>query len=169
MRGAARNQGRTAVAPASALHSRFDPMELLGSDIPFQDPFDYDENDFKESAFVRANSTPLHRLSHTTAAIPASFRETKHTPAVQLPESMPLQRTPSLPPAGPAHRELAVAPDLLGKTNQVAKLSPGQTIHIFKLGKTRTDGTAGLLAVEYGVTVKDIHNIWSLDVALVGQ
>jgi len=164
---AARNRGRTAVAPASALHSQFDPMELVGSDIPFKDPFDYDENDFKESPFVRPTFPPLPR--HTQAAIPASFRETKRTPAVQLPESMPLQRTPSLPPAGPAHREVAVAPDLLGKTNQVAKLSPGQTIHIFKLGKTRMEWTAGLLAVEYGITVKDIHNIWSLDVVLVGQ
>jgi len=169
MSGAARNQRRTAVAPASVLVSQFDPMELLDSNIPFIDPFDYNENDFRESAFVRPNSIHLHRQSPPTVAIPASSPEAQCTRAIQLLESMPLQRTPSLPPAGPAHRQVSVAPDMLGKTKQVTKLSPGQTIYIFKLGKSMTANTAGLIAVEYGVTVQDIRDIWSLNVVLVGQ
>ena len=157
-----------AVARASALDSQFDPLELLDSTAPFIDPFDYDENDFRESVVVRPNSMHLHSLSPTTAAIPAS-REAQRTRAVQLLEGTPLQHTPSLPPAGPAHREVSVPPDMLGKTKQVAKLSPGQTIYIFKLGKSMTVKTAGLIAIEYGVTVKEILDIWSLDVAIVGQ
>jgi len=82
---------------------------------------------------------------------------------------MPLQRTPSLPLAGPEHREVSVAPEMLGKSKQVPKLSPDQTIHIFKLGQSMTANTAGLIAVEYGVTVQDIRDIWSLNVTLVGQ
>jgi len=144
-------------------------MELLDSNIPFIDPFDYNENDFRESAFSRPISLLLHRLCPLTAAIPASSREAQHTRAVQLLKGMPLQRTQSLPPAGPAHREVSVAPDMLGKTKQVPKLSPGQTIHIFKLGKSMTANTAGLIAVEYGVTVQEIRDIWSLNVVLVGQ
>ena len=158
-----------AVARASALDSQFDPLELLDSTAPFIDPFDYDENDFRESVVVRPNSMHLHSLSPTTAAIPASSREAQRTRAVQLLEGTPLQHTPSLPPAGPAHREVSVPPDMLGKTKQVAKLSPGQTIYIFKLGKSMTVKTAGLIAIEYGVTVKEILDIWSLDVAIVGQ
>jgi len=91
------------VAPASVLVSQFDPMELLDSNIPFIDPFDYNENDFRESAFVRPNSIHLHCQSPPTAEIPASSPEAQCTRAVQRLKSMPLQRTPSLPLAGPAH------------------------------------------------------------------
>jgi len=167
MSRAARNQRRATVATAGALDSQFDPMELLDSNIPFIDPFDCNESDFRESAFARPNSIHLHRL----AAIPASSQEAQRTrlTAIQLLEGMPLQRTPSLPPAGPAHREVSVAPEMLGKTKQVPKLSPGQTIRIFKLGKSMTANTAGLIAVQHGVTVQEIRDIWSLNVALVGQ
>jgi len=41
MSGAARNQMRSTEAPTSALDSQFDPMELLDSNIPFIDPFDF--------------------------------------------------------------------------------------------------------------------------------
>jgi len=164
MSGAARNQMRSTEAPTNALDSQFDPMELLDSNIPFIDPFDYNENDFRESAFSRPNSIHLDCRSP-----PSSSREAQRTRAVQPLEGMSLQRTPSLPPAGPAHREVSVAPGMLDKTMQVPKLSPGQTIHIFKLGKSLTAMTAGPIAVEYGVTVQDILDIWSLNVAIVGQ
>jgi len=51
-----------------------------------------------------------------------------------------------------------------GKTKQlgVARLTPSQAVHILQLWKTRTKRTAGLLAVEYGVTAKAIRDIWML-------
>ena len=146
------------MAPATALDSHFDPIQLLGSNIPFMDPFaeDYDNN-ARASGFdcSSPNSTPLHCLSPATVAVLASSQEANRTPAFQLLESMPLQRTLSLRPVlYPEHSKIAVV------TKQVAKLTPGQAVHIFKQARTRTHCTASLLAVEYGVTSKAIRDIW---------
>jgi hypothetical protein len=161
-----RNQGRIAMAPSSALESHFDPIQLLGSEISFTDHFaDDDDNNLwasLPSGFTLSSSTLLHNLSDPAAAAPASSQEAERTPAFQLLEIMPLQCTLSLLQPGhgvyPEHPQAAAEPerDRLG----VTKLTPGQAVHIFKLGKTKTHRTAGMLAVEYGVTAKAIRDIW---------
>ena len=153
-----RHYGRTEGFSTSALDPRFDPMELVGSKIPFMDPFadDYDNN-----AFARSSSAPLHRLCPHTAATLSSPEEAsvERALALQLLKNMPLQRAPSIPPAGPVLHPEHSEPeqDQLG----VAKLTPGQAVHIYKLRKTKTRHTASLLAVEYGVTAKAIRDIWT--------
>jgi len=89
--------------------TQFDPAQLIGTQIPFIDPFAFDENAFRTSGFARCRSAPA--ASHPTlqsslgraAATSASSQEDQHAPAtfIQLLQCMPLHRTLSFPPTGP--------------------------------------------------------------------
>ena len=157
-------------AEALAQDSQFDPMELIGTQIPFTDPFAFNDNDFRAtyytSGFARCRSTLAQAASQPTLASGLSGAEetlaSPHEPQqaaavfIQLLSSMPLQRTPSFPPAGPVKYQ-----DLADTIPDRAKLTPGQAVRIFQLGKTKTSRTAGELAVEHGITPKAIRDIWT--------
>jgi len=143
--------------------SQFDPFELIGTQIPFTDPFVFDDNDFRASYytsdFARCRSSPA--ASHPTqasslghAAANLASQEAQRTPAAifQLLECM---RTPSFPLAGPV-----VFPKPQRMTSR-ARLTPEQAIHIFKMRRTKTVRTASLLATKYGISPKAIRDIWT--------
>jgi len=162
---AAYNTRHGAVAPA--LNTQFDPDELMGSSIPFTDPFadDFDSKDFRTSGFSSchpspaASQSPLASSLGRASSTPASSQEAQRAPSafIQLLDCMSLQRTPSLPPAGPAmypEPETEAVPDR-------ARLTPEQAIDIFKIRRTKTARTAGLLATKYGISPKAIRDIWT--------
>jgi len=141
----------SAAAKTPAFHSHFDPMELLGSRVPFLDPFTFDDDDFEEAR--GAQHTAGH--SNPTTSSPAAVHLNQFIPGIQLSESynIPIQRTSSLPPAGPI-----MYPEQLEAR---AKLTSDQAIHIYEMRSTKTSSTAALLSAEYGITSKAIRDIWT--------
>ena len=149
-----------------AVDSQFDPIQLIGSQIPFTDPFADDfDYDFCTTGFARCRSAPAaSQLTLATslgraATTLASSQQIQHAPAafVQLLECMSLRRTPSFPPAGPAaypEPQSEAVPDR-------ARLTPEQAIDIFRMGRTKTARTAGILATKYGISPKAIRDIWT--------
>jgi len=156
-------------AMAQVFDTQFDPMELIGSPIAFTDPFAFDDNDFRPSSytsgFASCRSNPaasqltLASSLGCAVASPASPQQAQHAPPafIQLSECMPLQRTPSFPPAGPAaypEPQSEAVPDR-------ARLTPEQAIDIFRMGRTKTAHTASLLGTKYGISPKAIRDIWT--------
>jgi len=154
-------------AVAQALDTQFDPVELMGSSIPFMDPFadDFDSKDFRTTGVSRCHYSPAASQSTLASSLgraastPASSQEAQHAPSafIQLLDCMSLQRTPSLPPAGPAtypEPEPEAVPER-------ARLTKEQAIDIFKIRRTKTARTAGLLATKYGISPKAIRDIWT--------
>ena len=134
-----------ATAYAPSFDSQFDPIELLGTQIPFVDPF---ENEFQ------ASSSTSMSIMDILIVIPELQGDARDIP---MDECEPLQRTPSIPPAGPAM--IVLEPPQA--VSERARLTPDQAIRIFKLRKTKTARTAGLLAAEYGISPKAIRDIWT--------
>ena len=76
--------------------------------------------------------------------LPANMTLAAQVPApVPVPGSVPV---PVVVTSAPAER---------------VKLTPDQAIHIFKLGRTKSNMTARLLATEFGITSKAIRDIWT--------
>ena len=145
--------------------SQFDPIELVGTHVPFVDPFSYDVRAFQAIVcFSSACNQPRQQSSPDPSldddrGLPAE--EPKRKVAIE-PDArgMPLQRVPSIPPAGPATfaEPRAVVASAHGDRN---RLTPDQAIHIYNLGRNRVGGTATLLALQYGITAKAIREIWT--------
>jgi len=156
----AHNARLDAVAPV--FDTQFDPMELIGTNIPFTDPFAFDDIDFRASYYTSdlarcpSASAASHPMlgSGRAEATSASSQDTQRAPAaiIQLLECM---CTPSFPPAGPViYPEPETVPDR-------ARLSPEQAIDIFRMRRTKTARTASLLATKYGISPKAIRDIWT--------
>jgi len=154
---------------ALAFDTQFDPVELIGTQIAFADPFAFDDNDFRASYFTLGPahcSTPaasqgtLGSSIGRATATPTTSQQAQHAPAAfiqRLEQCMPLLRTPSFPPHGLVeHLELEPA----GVPGRV-RLTPEQAIDIFKMRRTKKTRTAGLLAIKYGITPKAVRDIWT--------
>jgi len=128
-------------------------------------PFSYDVRAFQAIVcFSSACNQPRQQSSPDPSldddrGLPAE--EPKRKVAIE-PDArgMPLQRVPSIPPAGPATfaEPRAVVASAHGDRN---RLTPDQAIHIYNLGRNRVGGTATLLALQYGITAKAIREIWT--------
>ena len=153
MMAGARGSGRKA-PDSQSFKSQFDPIELYGTQIPFIDPFSYDDCAFQPSRSLSICEWPRHLIPNPIQA--SLFQDPQRIPAIQLNEYMTLQRTPSL--TGPVMQPKKLSKAL--KTDRI-RLNPDQAIHIFHLGRTKTAGTAALLAIEYGVSSKAIRDIWT--------
>jgi len=142
---------------------QFDPVELMGSSIPFTDPFanDFDSKDFSTTGVSCCHNSPAARQSTLVSSLgrasstPSSSQEAQR--AIQLLDCMSLQRTTSLPPAGPTTYP-APEPEAVPER---ARLTPEQAIDIFKIRRTKTARTASLLATKYGISPKAIRDIWT--------
>jgi len=142
--------------------AQFDPAELIGTQIPFTDPFAFDDNDFRASYYTsdftrcrsaHAASLPtLHSSQGRAVADPASAEQAQRTPAafIQLLECMP-----SFPPAG------IVMYSQSERVSGRARLTSEQAIAIFKMRRTKKARTARLLANKYGISPKAIRDIWT--------
>jgi len=152
--------------------SQFDPIQLVGTQVPFVDPFSYDVRAFQTIGFLsneRAQSMSL-RTQSCPGLGPRDARgllaeEPKRSQAIELDaRSMPLQRVPSIPPAGPAtfpEPAVTVAASASGHPSDRIRLTSEQAIHIYNLGRTKTAGTAALLAIKYNISAKPIREIWT--------
>jgi len=161
-------------ALATVYDTWFDPVQLTGSPIPFADDFtdpfadDLDYNDFCTIGFARCRSAPaasqptVSSSLGRTATTPSSSQEAQGVPVafIQLCECMSLQRTPSFPPAGPAKSSMYPEPEPEAVPDR-ARLTPEQAIYIFKMRRTKSARTAGLLATKYGISPKAIRDIWT--------
>ena len=150
-----------------AQDSQFDPIELLGSQIPFMDPFTYDDKEFQASGPTTSRFSYVDHFPYDDKEFQASGHTTSLSSQAQKacqlesqePESitdimlecMPLQRTPSFP---------STDKDLEPQVRR-ARLSPHQAIRIFMLRRTKTKYTAAMLAAKYGITPKAIRDIWT--------
>ena len=145
--------------------SQFDPIQLVGTQVPFVDPFSYDDRAFQTSGFVsilraqtqRTQSRP--NLSAYDDRGPLAGSQTIDLDA----RSVPWQRVLILPPAGPATMPVpavTVACSASGHGNRI-RLTPELARHIYNLKRTKTAGTAALLATKYGISAKAIRDIWT--------
>jgi len=160
-----------AVTPVS--DTQFDPSELIGTQIPFTDPFAFDDNDFRASYYTSGSNTGFTRSALTDLAsslgraeiIPAASQEAQHTSAalIHLPSlEVEFTCTPSFPPAGPVVPTVCVYPKpktVTGKTR--VRLTPVQAINIYRMKRTKSVGTASRLATRYGISPKAIRDIWT--------
>jgi len=97
------------VEVAPGFDTQFDPVELIGTQIPFTDPFAFNDGDFRASYYTpgiaRCRSAPaasqrtLASSLVQAEAVPASCKHSQRAPVadIQLLECMSLQRTPKLP------------------------------------------------------------------------
>ena len=151
-----------AVVPV--VDTQFDPIQLIGSLVPFMDPFanDFDYNDFRTTDFAgcRCASHPILASSLGCGeANPDSSQQAQYAPAafIQLLQCSPMSAR-IFPPPGPA-MHLETEPDAV-PGRQPVKLTPEQAIDIFKIRKTKTARTARQLATKYGISPKAIRDIW---------
>ena len=144
---------------ATPVLSQFDPLQLLGSPMPFVDPFHQDWCKFE----VPSRMTGLLMLTHHQAML-AAVR-----PVCQDPCKESLMLSPQHIMQGAAtasHPQLADADTELdeavsGSGSGRVRLTPALAIHIFNQGKTRTKRTAALLSAEFRVSPKAIRDIWT--------
>ena len=143
----AAHHARLSTAVAPVFDTQFDPVELIGSLIPFIDPF---ADDFGCFPSMRSKSAPaasqptLASSLGRTEEIPASSQKAQFAPA--------LLRTPSFPHVYPEPQP-EVVPDRV-------RLTPEQAIDIFKKRRTKTPRTANKLAKKYSILPKAIRDIW---------
>ena len=145
----------SAVSKTSAFQSQFDPIELLGSQVRFVDPFPFNDSftfddDFEDCGAGNATGVSIQKTPSPAAV---QVHQGPFTPGMKPDESAIVQRTPSLPLTGPV-----MFPEQLEVRS---KLTSDQAIHIYKLGKTKTSSTAALLSAEFGITPKAIRDIWT--------
>ena len=115
--------------------SQFDPIELVGTRVPFVDPFSYDVRAFQAVGFFSSECDEPRQqnrlgLSLSDDRVPAEEPRQAMEPDTR---SMPLQRVPSIPPAGPStfpEPRPVVAASGHGDRN---RLTPEQAIHIYNL------------------------------------
>jgi len=140
----------------------FDPCELIGTLVPFVDPFGYNERDFRVEAFFPTSSQPsVHaatnraepiehfwvRLLQSSSPIPAlGFSTQRVGQGIVQPAAVALD-TGLQPPQA----ELVQA-----------RLTADQAIFIFCQQSSKMVRTAALLAAKYGVSPKAIRDIWML-------
>jgi len=142
----------------------FDPCELIGTHVPFLDPFKYDDNDFRALPFTpRPN---LHPMSHGVPLANLRSRSVLET-AVPIPTTALSQFQELFPPphdillaaiALNTHLELPELPEARERT----RLTADQAISIFNQRRTKTSRTAALLAAKYSISSKAIRDIWTL-------
>jgi len=156
---------------------QFDPIELVGTHVPFVDPFSYDVRAFQTSGFFEQAQTMIPSRTQSCPGIGSRdarglfAEDPKRSPITELDaRSMPLQRVPSIPPAGPLPLSLEGPATFSEPVVTVAasknrsdriRLTSEQAIYIYNLGRTKTAGTAALLAIEYNITAKAIREIWT--------
>ena len=150
-------------ARSPCFESLFDPVELLGTSIPFVDPFSYDDREFHASALFISEwpqaQTLSSRLILTNLHHPALLsQEPQCTTAIERDASPVLRRKPRLPGEPGAFPESQTGS---GAMADRIRLTSDQAIHIFFLGKTKTAGTAAELASKYGISAKAIRDIWT--------
>ena len=166
-----RSYAQTMVGGMNSLplfESQFDPIQLVGTQVPFVDPFSYDVCAFQAIGCFSSECNQrcvVYQQSHPSLSLdddcglPAE--EPKRKVAIELDvRGMPLQRVPSIPPAGPATFPEPRAVVASGHCDR-NRLTPDQAIHIYNLGRNRVGGTATLLALQYGITAKAIREIWT--------
>ena len=140
----------------------FDPCELIGTLVPFVDPFGYDEREFWAEAFFPASSQPsVHaatngaepiehfgvRLLRSSSPIPAlGFSTQRVGQGIIQPAAVALDTD-----LQPTQAELVRA-----------RLTADQAIFIFCQRSSKTVRTAALLAAKYGISPKAIRDIWTL-------
>ena len=158
--------------------SQFDPIELLGSRIPFIDPFSYNDHDFRASGSVitfsgnEGDSGPPQGLSLvdpvalrycvSLARTPVQFVQCDTQPfEYDDREFTILDREPLYLELGsPCPDTRAELPDVVPEQVR-SRLSADQAIHIFSHRSTKNKHTATLLAAEYGISPKAIRDIWA--------
>ena len=121
---------------APPLQSQFDPMELMGCQIPFVDPFGHDFFccEFQESNLPFNNRGPLEQ-----------YQESPAHPYVSQVVPINIDR-------------------LDAHTNVICdrvRLTSDQAISIFNQRETKTKHTAALLSAKYGISPKAIRDIWT--------
>jgi len=151
-------------AEATSVESEFDPCELIGTHIPFVDPFGFDERDFRTEGFL-----PTSPQTYAAAAnMPALHGSATRAQPLVGPSDSSCQLSAPRPLPLPLHgrttpaEQLAVVaidthmhfPDL--ERNQ---LTAAQAINIFHCRNLKTACTPGRLAAEYGISSKAI---WTL-------
>jgi len=161
------SEGGMSGAAATSVESEFDPCELIGTHIPFVDPFGFDERDFRTEGFF-----PTFPQTYAAAAnMPALHGSaTRAQPLVGPSDSsgqISAPRPSPLPPHGrttPAEQLAAVTIDTHPHFPELERnrLTAAQAINIFHYRNSKTARTAGLLAAKYGILSKAIRDIWTL-------
>jgi len=140
----------------------FDPCELIGTLIPFVDPFGYDERDFRAEAFFSTSSQPSVHAG-ATGAVPISR---SRVGLLQCSSLIPALRFSTQLVGQEIVQPAAVALDTDVQTPQAGlvrtRLTADQAIFIFCKRRSKTVRTAALLAAEYGITPKAVRDIWTL-------
>jgi len=142
----------------------FDPCELIGTRMPFVDPFDYDDKDFRAQPFTpRPNPPNPSSNGLSLANLRSSISEATMTP-------IPAQHQFHQVLSPHQHDALLAAIALnthlefpeLPETRERARLTADQAIVIFNQKRTKTSRTAARLAAEFGISSKAIRDIWTL-------
>jgi hypothetical protein len=133
---------------ATLLESLFDPMELMGSRMPFVDPFGHDYREFQASSRV------LQGLANPYAVPTQPFSAELSQESLILPRIICQGALTAL------SRPEAHLDSKLVYSNRI-KLTPDQAISIFNQRKTKTKRTASLLSAKYGVSSKAIRDIFT--------
>ena len=159
--GSHRQRPLTVIPSYAPVDSQFDPAELVGTVIPFVDPFSFDPADFRTEAPSLPsllNHSSLQklelraRLSGTVLATPVPG-----FPRIQ--DSEPYHE-PSLPQR--VFQLAAIAlPEVPDVVPERTRLNADQAICIFNQRGTKTSRTAAQLSAEYGVSPKAIRDIWT--------
>ena len=135
---------------ASLSESLFDPIELLGSQVPFVDPFGYDDCAFQtvDPALPRSLNRVLLSNLRSCLSSPISLHSRFQEDCQE-----PLE-----PKHIVQHAPIALQPEVVPER---VRLGPDQAIYIFKQREAKTARTAALLSAEYGVSSKAIRDIWT--------
>jgi len=133
---------------ATPLESLFDPMEMMGSRMPFVDPFGHDYREFQASSSVMQGlANPYAVPTHPFSAEPS--QESLIFPCIISQGALTALSRPE------------VHPDPQVVYSNRIKLTPDQAISIFNPRKTKTKRTASLLSTKYGVSSKAIRDIFT--------
>jgi len=141
----------------SPVDSDFDPCELIGTLIPFVDPFGYDERDFRAEIFFPTSSPPSVHAATNGAVSLAQFRvglleSSSLIPAQHVGQGIVQPAAAALDTdLQPPHAE-----------RERTRLTADQAICIFCQRSSKTVRTAALLAAEYGISPKAVRDIWTL-------
>jgi len=144
---------------ATPLLSQFDPLHLLVSPMPFNDPFRQDWCRFEAPSRMIGQLMLTHTQAMLAAVRPVCQEPCQDFLMLSPQHIMQGAATASHPELADADIELHEA--VSGSGAGRVRLTPALGIHIFNQGKTRTKRTAALLSAEFGVSAKAIRDIWT--------
>jgi len=171
-RGAARSLGQQSpsvimMPPSENFEAECDPAYLVGTLLPFVDPFSFDPSDCQAdspSPFFLWNRSAFTKLR---AGLSGSPPLAVSAAAAEYPQFQDSYSEPYYEPLMPPHTVHLAAmavqthPEFNVVVPERTRLSADQAICIFHQRGNRISRTAALLSVEYGITPKAIRDTWT--------